>query len=168
MHAILETQRLILRELTLEDTAFIIELLNSPGWLRFIGDRNVKTTQQAADYLRNGPLQSYQQNGYGLSMVEIKENKKPIGMCGIIKRDNLENPDIGFAFLPEFTGKGYGYEIASATLSYAINQLNIPTVWAIAQKDNVKSIRLLEKIGLTFSRTFSFPNSDEKLLLFST
>jgi RimJ/RimL family protein N-acetyltransferase len=168
MQAILETQRLTLQEFTLEDTAFIIELLNSPGWLRFIGDRNVKTEQQAADYLRNGPLKSYQQNGYGLSMVETKEGKKSIGMCGIIKRDNLENPDIGFAFLPEFTGKGYGYEIASATLNYARNQLHIPTVWAITLPDNMHSIRLLEKIGLTVSHTFSFPDSEEKLLLFST
>jgi RimJ/RimL family protein N-acetyltransferase len=168
MQAILETERLTLREFTLEDTAFIIELLNSPGWLRFVGDRNVKTEQQAADYLRNGPLQSYQQNGYGLSMVETKEGKRPIGMCGIIRRNNLENPDIGFAFLPEFTGKGYAYEIASATLSYARNQLHIPTVWAITLPENVHSIRLLEKIGLTFSHTFSFPKGEEKLLLFST
>jgi RimJ/RimL family protein N-acetyltransferase len=95
---ILETKRLRLREFTLEDTAFILDLLNSPGWLRYIGDRGVKTEEQAKNYLLNGPIKSYTKNGYGLSMVERKDDNKPIGMCGIIKRDTLENPDIGFAF----------------------------------------------------------------------
>lgn len=104
MTYILETERLILRQFTIHDTKFIIELVNSPGWIENIGDRNIKTEEQARRYLQDGPLRSYEVNGFGLSLVEIKNDGTPIGMCGILKRDNLENPDIGFAFcrhLPE-------------------------------------------------------------------
>lgn len=167
MEPILETQRLRLRTFNLGDTKFIIDLLNSPGWLQFIGDRNVKTEEQALTYLQNGPLKSYEQNGFGLSMVEKKEDATPVGMCGIIKRDNLDNPDIGFAFLPEFNGKGYGYEIASATLAYAKDQLNLPVISAIVMAENTRSIKLLEKIGLKFIKHFTFPNGTEELLLYS-
>jgi RimJ/RimL family protein N-acetyltransferase len=163
----LETERLRLRKFTLDDTKFIIELLNSPGWLQFIGDRNVKTEEQAIAYLENGPLKSYRQHGFGLSLVERKDDGKAIGMCGIIKRDNLENPDIGFAFLSDFNGRGYAFEMACATLSYAKVQLNIPRVSAITLAENSKSIRLLDKLGLQFVRTFCFPGSEEQLLLYS-
>lgn len=164
---ILQTERLTLRQFTLEDTAFIIELLNSPGWLEFIGDRNVKTKEQAENYLRNGPIKSYERNGFGLSMVETKDGI-PIGMCGIIKRDNLEHPDIGFAFLPEYASQGYGYEIASAVLTYAKNYLKLPTILAITLPNNTKSIKLLEKIGFMFVKSFRADPSDEELLLYSS
>lgn len=165
MPPILETDRLRLREFALTDTSFIIELLNSPGWLQFIGDRNVRTEEQAAAYLENGPLKSYRQNGYGLSLVETKEGV-PIGMCGIIRRDNLDHPDIGFAFLPRFGGQGYAFEIASATLEYAKDVLGISKVAAITLPANERSIKLLEKIGLRFVKSFSFPNSQEELLYY--
>jgi RimJ/RimL family protein N-acetyltransferase len=167
MKYILETERLRLREFALDDTKFIIELLNSPGWLQFIGDRNVKTEEQATTYLQNGPLKSYIQNGFGLSLVEKKDDNQAIGMCGIIKRDSLDHPDIGFAFLPEHGGKGYAFEMASATLSYAKDKLSIPKVSAITLPANSRSIKLLEKIGLKFVKTFSFPNSNDELLLYS-
>jgi RimJ/RimL family protein N-acetyltransferase len=167
MKTILETERLLLREFSLDDTAFIIELLNSPGWIKYIGDRNIKTEQQALAYLQNGPLKSYQQNGFGLSMVEKKDGHVPIGMCGIIKRDTLDNPDIGFAFLPEYNGKGYALEMAAATLAYAKQALGLPVISAITLADNSKSIRLLEKIGLQFSQTVVFPGSEEELLLYN-
>jgi RimJ/RimL family protein N-acetyltransferase len=167
MKPILETERLFLREFTLDDTAFIIELLNSPGWIKYIGDRNIKTEQQALAYLHNGPLKSYQQNGFGLSMVEKKEGHVPIGMCGIIKRETLNNPDIGFAFLPEYYGQGYALEIASATLNYAKQTLGLPVISAITLPGNSRSVRLLEKIGLQFSKTIVFPGSEEELLLYN-
>ncbi|MGZ3838578.1 MAG: GNAT family N-acetyltransferase [Flavisolibacter sp.] len=167
MHYILETERLGLRTFTLDDTAFIIELLNSPGWLQFIGDRNVKTREQAMAYLENGPMKSYIQNGFGLSLVERKEDGIPIGMCGIVKRDTLSHPDIGFAFLPEYNGKGYAMEMAEATLAYARDTLGLPTILAITLPENSRSIRLLEKIGLSCKGTFSYPNSQEALKLFS-
>ena len=167
MKYILETERLRLREFTLEDSDFIIELLNSPGWLEFIGDRNVRTADQARSYLENGPMKSYRENGFGLSMVEMKDYKKPIGMCGILKRDSLEYPDIGFAFLPTFQGEGYAYEIASQTLSYARQHLKIPKIAAITVPKNEKSIRLLQKIGLHFERTITLPGGSEELLLYT-
>lgn len=167
MDFILETERLRLREFTLDDTRFIIELLNSPGWIKFIGDRNVKSEDEAVHYLQNGPLKSYKQNGFGLCLVEKKEDEMAIGMCGIIKRDNIENPDIGFAFLPGFYGYGYAFEIASATLSYAIHKLAIPKIAAITLPENLRSIRLLEKVGFKFIKTINSDNNEE-LLLYSS
>ena len=167
MTHILETERLRLRYFTLDDTQFIIQLLNSPGWLEFIGDRNVKTEEQAQAYLLNGPLKSYEANGYGLCLVETKVDNKPIGMCGIINRANMEGQDIGFAFLTEYVRMGYGYEIASATLAYAMNELKMPRVFAITLPTNKPSIKLLEKIGLEFKKNFTFPEETEELMLFS-
>ncbi|MBO9683864.1 MAG: GNAT family N-acetyltransferase [Flavisolibacter sp.] len=160
---ILETKRLRLRKFTLNDFLFIIELLNSPEWIEFIGDKNVRTKTQAIEYLENGPIKSYAQNGYGLSLVETKDGL-PIGMCGIIKRDSLENPDIGFAFLKEFTGKGYAYEMASATLSYAMDELKISKISAITLPHNTRSINLLEKIGMKLIKSFTSQNGKELLL----
>jgi len=168
MKYILETDRLKLREFTLNDAEFIVELLNSPGWLQFIGDRNIRTEEQAKHYLENGPIKSYKENGYGLSLVEKKEDNLAIGMCGIIKREFLDHPDIGFAFLPGFNGKGYAYEITSAAMDYAKHQLNLAKILAITVSDNSKSIRLLEKIGLKFIKTINLPTSKEELQLYST
>ena len=168
MEPILETERLRLRRFTIDDTKFIIKLVNSPGWIEFIGDRNIKTDDQAREYLQNGPLKSYELNGFGLSLVELKNEGTPIGMCGIIRRYMLENPDIGFAFLPEFTGKGLAFEIANATMKYAKDQLKLPIVYAITVPRNQSSIKLLEKIGMRFLRLFSFPDENEELMLFSS
>ena len=167
MNYILETDRLRLREFTLCDSQFIIELMNSPGWLKFIGDRNVRTIEQAEKYLENGPIKSYQQNGFGLSMVERKDDGVPVGMCGILKRDTLDTPDIGFAFLPVFYGKGYALEIASAVMEYAKCNLGLSRISAITVSENDRSISLLEKLGMTYRSKFSFPGSEEVLLLYS-
>ncbi|MEO5890069.1 MAG: GNAT family N-acetyltransferase [Ferruginibacter sp.] len=167
MNYILETERLKLREFTINDTKFIIELLNSPGWLEFIGDRNIRTEEQAKGYLKNGPLKSYQDNGFGLYLVETNNDLTPIGMCGIIKRENLANPDIGFAFMQEFMGQGFAFEIANATVAFAKNVLNLPVIFAITVPHNKKSISLLEKLGLKFCKIINFQNSREDLMLFS-
>lgn len=167
MAPILETERLILRQFNLNDTDFILKLVNSPSWLRFIGDRNIKTTEDATNYLINGPIKSYQTNGFGLSLVALKGNEVSIGMCGIIKRDNLENVDIGFAFLDEYTGKGYAFEIASATINYAKEVLKLETILAITDPENVNSIKLLNKIGLRFDKIIQFPEKNEELMLFT-
>lgn len=164
---ILETERLRLRELRKEDATFIINLLNTPGWLEFIGERNVKTEEQAITYMENGPVKSYRENGYGLWVVEKKNDLLPIGICGIINRPLLDNPDIGFAFFPDQMGMGYAYEIAKATLDFANLQLKIPVVSAITVAKNTRSIRLIEKLGLTFTREFSFPETQELLSLYS-
>ncbi|POY35453.1 hypothetical protein C3K47_15445 [Solitalea longa] len=167
MKNILETERLILKEFTLNDTDFIIQLLNSDGWIRFIGDRNVKTHEQAIEYLGNGPMKSYAEKGFGLWLVEEKSSTSKIGMSGIIKREHLENPDIGFAFLTAFEGKGFGMEITAAILRYAKEKLNLPVLSAITLPDNEKSIRLLEKNGMHFIKKISSPGGNEELLLYS-
>ncbi|HCT29370.1 MAG TPA: hypothetical protein DIW31_01235 [Bacteroidales bacterium] len=167
MKIVFETKRLILREFTESDAEFIITLLNSPGWLKYIGDRNVKTIIQAKNYLIEGPLKSYHVNKFGLSMVELKESNKPIGMCGLLKRDYLDNPDIGFAFLPEYEGFGYAFEIASATLEYAKEEYQISNIMAITVPSNTRSIKLLERLGLRFLKNITIPPSSEVLMLFS-
>ena len=146
---------------------FIIHLLNTPGWLQYIGDRNVKTTEQATNYLINGPIKSYEKNGFGLYLVEEKTAKIPVGMCGLLKRDDLDNPDIGFAFLPEFWKKGYAIEVASALMRFAKEQLSLPHILAITITSNTSSIKLLEKIGLTFVKQYT-STGNEELLLYST
>lgn len=115
---VLETDRLILRWLSPEDAEFILRLLNEPSWLRFIGDKGVRTIEDARAYILKGPIDMYSRLGFGLYLVELKEPAFPIGMCGFIKRDSLEDVDIGFAFLPAYWGKGYAYEAAAAVMAY--------------------------------------------------
>ncbi len=164
---ILETERLILRQFTLDDAAFILELLNTPTWLRFIGDRGVHSIEDAENYLRNGSLKSYAENGFGFYAVVEKESEKAIGMCGLIKRDTLPDIDIGFAFLPNLISKGFGYEIASATLDYAFNVLKIKRIVAIVNPENEKSIGLIKKIGMQFEEMTKFGEEAKELMLFS-
>lgn len=164
---ILQTPRLILREFDYEDTPFIIELVNTPQWLEFIGDRNVHSEADAINYLNNGPLKSYRENGFGLWLVMLKDSGVPIGMCGLLKRETLEDVDIGFAMLPAYANKGYGFEIASATLSYAKYHLKLDKVVAITSPHNIASIGLLTKAGFNFVKTMTSSNG-ERLLFFST
>ena len=167
MKRILETERLILRQFELTDAKFIVELVNTPRWIEFIGDRNIRAQEAAITYLQNGPMKSYEENGFGLSMVELKDGT-PIGMCGILRRDTLESPDLGFSFLPQFMGKGYAFEIADATLNYAKTELNLGPILAITVPTNKKSIRLLEKIGLRFKQIIYNTEKNEELMVFST
>lgn len=150
----------------MEDWNFIIELLNSKGWLQFIGDRNVRSRQDAENYLMNGPFKSYEAFGYGLSLVELKRTAQSIGMCGIINRPGLDYPDIGFAFLPKFHGKGYASEMAKAILEYARDRLGLRKISAITVPENINSIKVLEKLGFIFHMPFSLDKSDEQLLLY--
>lgn len=161
---ILKTDRLTIRKLALHDASFILELVNSPGWLRYIGDRNVHSIEDAKNYLMNGPLKSYQDNGFGLWKVELRD--KPIGMCGILKRPDLELPDLGFALLPAYHGMGYANEATAATLSYARDELQLTQVSAIVQPNNARSIALLKKNGFVRVGTFSFPGKEEVLELY--
>lgn len=167
MKQILETPRLTLRELNTDDAAFILTLLNTPTWLKFIGDRGVKNLDDARNYILNGPIKSYTEKGFGLYLMELKDWNTPIGMCGLIKRDFLPDPDIGFALLPEFEGKGYGYESASAVLTYGHKNLGMQKIAAITVKENVNSIHLLEKIGLRPEGTVVYPGTNEELMLFA-
>ena len=163
----IESERLFLRPLTLEDGEFILQLLNTDGFIKYIGDRNVRTIEQAKDYLLNGPLKSYETNGFGLNLVELKTNQTPAGMCGLLKRDYLDHPDIGFAFLPEYTGKGYAYEIVKEIIYYGLNVLKMEKILAIVLPENSSSIKLLEKIGFRYEKNFISPDTNEELCLYS-
>jgi RimJ/RimL family protein N-acetyltransferase len=161
---ILQTERLTLRELTTEDNAFILTLVNSPGWLQYIGERNVHTPADAIAFLQNGYMKSYSEHGYGLWCVTLNESHQPIGLCGIINRKELDFPDLGFAFLPEFQGKGYAFEAANATLAFAFQVIRIPSLLAIATFDNRASIALLEKLGFYNDGEQAYPGTGEILL----
>ncbi|WP_306350909.1 GNAT family N-acetyltransferase [Flavobacterium sp. '19STA2R22 D10 B1'] len=162
----LETDRLQLRYLTLDDSTFIYTLLNTPEWIKYIGDRDIKSLDDARNYITNGPFESYEKNGFGPFVVQLKESNIPIGLCGLYKRDGLDDVDIGFAFLSEYSGKGYAYEAASTTLEYAKTTLNMNSIAAITVEYNISSINLIKKIGLTFEKIIRIPNDPEDLMLF--
>lgn len=158
-----ETERLILREMDASaDAEFILELLNSPKFIRYIGDRGVRTVEESALFIENRYRQSYREHGFGLYTVELKSDATPVGICGFIKRDNLDHPDLGFAFLPEHERKGFGIASAAACLTYGCETLGLARVLAITTHDNIASIRLLEKLG--FSETGNFISTDGETL----
>jgi ribosomal-protein-alanine N-acetyltransferase len=166
MTSICKTERLVIRKFALEDAPFILELLNTKGWLEFIGDRNIKTLEDARNYIVNIPFYMYEKLGFGPYLVKLKDADLPIGMCSLIKRDILEDVDIGFAFLPEYAGKGYAFEATLATLHYSKKILGIHRVIAITNSNNNNSIHLLKKLGLDFEKTIKLPGEAEELLLF--
>jgi len=163
---ILETPRLVLREFTHEDDAFVLRLLNEPSWLRFIGDRGVRTLPDARRYLDDGPRRSYARNGFGLWCVVPKGGDAPVGMCGLIRRDTLPDVDVGFAFLPEAWGRGYARESAAAVLDHARDVLGLRRVLAITDPENAASIRVLERVGMRREGTVRMPGETIDLLLF--
>ena len=164
---IAETKRLLVSEFSLKDAPFFLELVNSPNWLKYIGDRNLKTVKDAENYLTNGTLKSYKDNGFGFYKLELKDNNKLIGTCGLVKRDQLEDIDMGFAFLEAFESKGYGFEASVAILKLAKEQFKIKRLVAITLPINTKSIKLLEKLGFTYEKRVKPFEDDEELLLFA-
>ncbi len=161
---ILETNRLILREQTEADAPFILELMNTPGWLRYIGERNIRTNEDARAYIANGAMKSYAQYGYGLWLVELKNNGTALGACGLLKRDFLDHADIGFAFLPQHAGKGYAYEAAVGVVNYAKDVLSMNAIAAIVTHDNDASIGLIKKLGMEYDGTVKYPGEEELLM----
>ena len=164
---IMVTERLDLSLLTPEDAVFVLELVNEPDWLRYIGDRGVHTLEDARGYIRNGPMNMYARLGFALHRVALKSNGESIGICGLIKRDALPDVDLGFAFLERFRGQGYAWEAASATLAYAKDTLGLKRVVAITTPDNTSSVQLLEKLGFRFEQTLKLPGSSADSKLFA-
>lgn len=164
---IIETERLALRKLGLEDAGFILDLLNQPSFIQFIGDRGVRTLDEARAYILNGPIASYERFGFGLYAILLKDSGIPIGMCGLIKRAVLEDVDIGFAFLPQFWLKGYGFEAASAVLAYGKSQWGLKRIVGVTQPDNQASIHLLKKLGLRYKKNVTLVETGPELLLFA-
>src|ERR1043166_722390 len=165
---VLETDRLTLRHLSTGDAEFILELLNEPSFIRYIGDKQVRTLDDARAYVLNGPVKSYETYGFGLNLVELKSEGKPIGMCGLLKRDTLPEPDIGFAFLPDYWNQGYAFEAAAAVMNHARANLGVENVLAITSPDNDASAKLLGKIGLRFDRLVRLAEDAEEGKLFTS
>ena len=164
--SILETNRLRLRKVSLEDANFILRLLNEPSFLQNIGDKGVRSLEDARAYISTGPIASYARFGFGLWMLETKDQEIPIGLCGLLKRDALEDVDIGYALLPEFWSKGYALESASAVVDYGRDKLRLKRLVAITSPDNESSIRLLEKIGFRFEKMVRLSENAPEIKLF--
>jgi RimJ/RimL family protein N-acetyltransferase len=165
--SILDTDRLSLRELTVDDAEFILELVNEPAFVRFIGDKGVRNLGDAKEYLVKGPLASYTRFGFGLWLVQLRYSKESLGICGLIKRDLLPDVDIGYALLERFWAKGYASESAQAVKDYAMDSLGLKRLVAITDQDNVSSIKVLEKIGLRSERLVILSEGGHELKLFA-
>jgi ribosomal-protein-alanine N-acetyltransferase len=145
----LQTKRLTIRKLTNGDAPFIKALLNTPNWIRFIGERNIRNKKDAENYIQAWALDSYKKHGYGPYLISITETNVPIGICGLFKRDNLLHPDLGFAFMPEHGGKGYAKEASEAVINYAFEVIKSKILYAVTNSNNEKSISLILKLGFT-------------------
>ena len=163
---ILETERLTLHQMTGEDAPFLLELMNEPEFVRFVADRGLRTVKDAAGYLAERIPPSYEQFGFGLYRVDLKEPGMPIGICGLVKRETLEWVDIGFAILRRFCGHGYAWESAAAVMEYGRTVLKLPRIVAVTMPGNRNSIRLLEKLGLQFQEKIVLPGYGPESLLF--
>jgi RimJ/RimL family protein N-acetyltransferase len=159
----LETKRLLVRRLTADDAEFVLTLLNEPSFLRYIDDKKVRNLDEARQYILNGPVASYERHGFGLNLVELKESHTPIGICGLLKRDELPDPDIGFALLPDFWNKGFAFEAATAVLQDA----RLERILAITSLDNDASSNLLQRLGFRFEKVTRLSADGEQLKLFT-
>lgn len=154
MCVVARTDRLLLRSLDPDtDADFVVELLNDAAWLRYIGDKGVRTRLDARRYLEEGPVAMYGRAGFGLYAVESLDDGVPVGICGLVKRDGLADVDLGFALLPAFRGRGYALEAARATLAHAWAGLGLSRIVAIVTPDNERSRALLARLGFCFERT---------------
>jgi RimJ/RimL family protein N-acetyltransferase len=165
---ICETKRLRLCRLSAANAPFILRLVNTPSWLEFIGDRGVRTLTDARRYIVNGSLTDYERLGFGMYLVKRRTDDIPIGLCGLLKRESLADVDIGFAFLPEYTGQGYAFEAASAVMHYSRETLGLARILAITTTDNVRSQNLLTRLGLHFQRMVLLPDNPKELMLFAS
>jgi RimJ/RimL family protein N-acetyltransferase len=163
---VIETDRLTLRFVSIEDAEFILELLNDPDWLKFIGDRGIRTIEQSKDYISQNFIRMYGEIGFGLYLVETK-NLNPIGICGLIKRDYLQDADIGFAFLPQYRGTGFAFEAADAVIKFARQKFGLTRLVAITSQNNENSIKLLEKLGFHDEQLLQLPNQGKQVKLFA-
>ena len=157
---VLQTERLYLRQQQVADAPFILQLVNDSDWIRYIGDRGLRTVEAAEAHIRDGAMAMYTRHGFGLYLVETKVAQVPIGICGLVRRDFLDEVDLGFALMPQYRGKGYAYEAAQATIDYARSEIGLERLLAIVLPDNVASIRLLERLGYQFDQPYDYPNGD--------
>ncbi len=159
-----ETERLILKPTSESDSEFILKLVNTPKLLKYIGDRNIKTVENARDYIKEKMIPQLERLGYANYTVIRKQDNQKIGTCGLYDRKGLDGIDIGFAFLPEYEKKGFAFEASNKLKEVAFSEFNIKVISAFTTKDNISSQKLLEKLGLKFIGTTKIPNDDEELL----
>jgi RimJ/RimL family protein N-acetyltransferase len=160
------TERLRLRDLTADDAAFVMELVNEPAWLRFIGDRNVHSLDDARGYIARGPVASYAKNGFGLWAVELSATGEAIGMCGLLRRQTLEHVDMGFAFLSHHWGHGYARESAAAVVARAREFHHLPRLLAVTDLDNLPSQKVLTSVGFRYDKLIHWTETGEDLALY--
>lgn len=162
-----ETSRLRIRHLLAADAAFICQLLNEPSFIENIADKGVRTELDALHYMAEGPVKSYQQHGYGLFLVEDNASRQPLGLCGLLFRDFLQETDIGFAFLPQYWGQGYAYEAAAAVMHFGYSKLNLKRIVGLTSAGNTTSVKLLHRLGLRFEKMVLMLPSQEYVQLYS-
>ncbi len=165
---VLKTERLSICEITTADSDFMYRLLNSPKWLQFIGNRNIQTIEDATHYIEHIIRPSYEKYDYGFYKICLNETETAVGICGLVKRDFLDNIDIGYALLPEYEQHGFAFEATQALFEYATTQLGLLKILAFTTPDNERSIHLLEKLGFSFVKTFLYPDTDEELNLYAS
>ncbi|MCC7143499.1 MAG: GNAT family N-acetyltransferase [Candidatus Eisenbacteria bacterium] len=163
---VIQSERLDLRLLTSDDAPFVLGLVNEPSWIQFIGDRGVRTVEQARAYLEKGPIAMQARFGFSFYLVELRSERVPIGICGLVKRDFLADADLGYALLPGFWGQGYAREAAAAVMQYAAQALGLRRLVAITSGDNERSIRLLAKLGFCSEGSVAYPDTGELVQLF--
>jgi len=161
------TPRLRIRDLTEDDAPFALELLNDPSWLQFIGDKGVRTLVHAREWIRSGPIAMNARLGIGLSLCERSSDGVPLGICGLIKRDTLEDVDLGFAFLPKFWGQGYATEAASAVLHHGRTELRLERIVAVTTPENQASLTLLKRLGMKHEGLVRLGHDPQELVLLS-
>ena len=167
LRSLLQTERLTLRHFTPEDAGFIVKLVNTTGWIRYIGDISIHNETQAERYITDGPAKSFETHGFSSYRISLSSNNTPVGMCSLIKRDWLNSPDLGYALLPEFERNGYAFEAAGYCLQEMYNNQHTAQMNAIVSPDNARSIRLMEKLNFNLSGPVTRPGSTEELLLFT-
>ena len=164
---IVETKRLLLREINVNDAEFILRLVNEPSFVSNIGDKDLKNLHDTQRFIREGYWTNQEHPGYGMFLVELKKERVPIGGCGLLYRSNLDVTDIGFTFLPEYWGRGFAYEAAEATLKYGQSTLGIKKIVGLTSEDNLGSINLLKKLGMDFDRTIKMSDDDPGTVLYT-
>ena len=163
----LETDRLVIRKLELDDAGFMLDLLNQPSFIQFIGDRGVRTVEEASTYIKERAFAAYEKNGFGPFAVELKTGGRVIGIVSLLDRDELDHVDIGFAFLPDSWRQGFATEATSAVMDFAFQDLGLEKIIAITQPDNIASIKTLDKMGLSFAGMTRLGDEDIDLLLYA-
>lgn len=163
----INTERLLIQAMTIIDAGFMLQLMNTPTWINHIGNRQIYDNTAASNYIVNNIINSYNVNGFGLYLVKTKPDNKAIGICGIVKREGLAIPDLGFALLPTYTGKGFATEASKAIVAYARDHLGLSELAGITKLDNKASISVLEKVGMSFQRMIQLPQDSAEFALFS-